>query len=346
VNGRPGTTASDDVLSRARQLREGGQCLRALRVLSEGAVTAEPDPVLTEELVQLRHLAFADLVLGPNDGSRHPGPIVRNGSDPGPLPELSPDELDASSLRRGLARHGCVLVRQLISEDRAGELCSGIDRALETLDAGLAGAPRHETTPWYVPFTPASGDYRVGGRRKWMRASGGMWTVDSPRMLFELVRLFDELGMRPLLTEFFGEAPALSANKCNLRRVPVDTATNWHQDGAFLGADVQSLNLWLGLSACGTDAPGLDIVPRRLDEILQTGTEGAIFDWSVSPDLVDALDLPVLTPQFRPGDALLFDHLFLHRTGVTSGMTKERYAIESWFFAPSSYPDGQIPIVY
>jgi len=27
-------------------------------------------------------------------------------------------------------------------------------------------------------------------------------------------------------------------------------------------------------------------------------------------------------------------------------MTNERYAIESWFFAPSSYPDGQIPIVY
>jgi len=46
------------------------------------------------------------------------------------------------------------------------------------------------------------------------------------------------------------------------------------------------------------------------------------------------------------GDALLFDHFFLHRTGVAPGMTRERHAIETWFFAPSTYPDGQIPLVY
>ena len=62
-----------------------------------------------------------------------------------------------------------------------------------------------------------------------------------------------------------GERPALSANKCTLRRVPVDTNTNWHQDGAFLGADVRTVNLWLALSDCGDDSPGLEIVPRRLD---------------------------------------------------------------------------------
>ncbi|MEZ5167509.1 MAG: hypothetical protein R2695_13835 [Acidimicrobiales bacterium] len=60
----------------------------------------------------------------------------------------------------------------------------------------------------------------------------------------------------------------------------------------------------------------------------------------------EAADVPVLAPEFREGDALLFDHLFLHRTGVTDAMTKERYAIESWFFAPSAYPGGQIPVFY
>jgi hypothetical protein len=54
----------------------------------------------------------------------------------------------------------------------------------------------------------------------------------------------------------------------------------------------------------------------------------------------------ILRPEFSPGDALLFDHLFLHRTGVSSGMTRQRWAIETWFFAPSSYPDGQIPLAY
>ena len=165
-------------------------------------------------------------------------------------------------------------------------------------------------------------------------------------MLFVLLELFEDLGLRELIGSFLGERPALSANKCNLRRVPVTTSTNWHQDGAFLGADVRSLNVWVSLSHCGIDAPGLDIVPRRLDGVLETGTDGALFDWSVSPAVVEQVGTPVLRPELAPGDALLFDHLFLHRTGVSPGMTQERYAIESWFFAPSSYPEGQIPIVF
>jgi ectoine hydroxylase-related dioxygenase (phytanoyl-CoA dioxygenase family) len=54
----------------------------------------------------------------------------------------------------------------------------------------------------------------------------------------------------------------------------------------------------------------------------------------------------VLRPEFAPGDALLFDHLLLHRTAAGEEMTRERYAIETWFFAPSLYPGGQIPLVY
>ena len=40
------------------------------------------------------------------------------------------------------------------------------------------------------------------------------------------------------------------------------------------------------------------------------------------------------------------DHLFLHRTAAEPTMTTERHAIETWFFAPSTYPDGQIPLVF
>ena len=36
----------------------------------------------------------------------------------------------------------------------------------------------------------------------------------------------------------------------------------------------------------------------------------------------------------------------LHRTGVSPGMTRTRYAIESWFFAPSTYPQDQVPILF
>ena len=55
---------------------------------------------------------------------------------------------------------------------------------------------------------------------------------------------------------------------------------------------------------------------------------------------------PVIRPVFEPGDALLFDHLFLHRTAAEPTMARERYAMETWMFAPSDYPKGQIPITY
>ncbi len=113
------------------------------------------------------------------------------------------------------------------------------------------------------------------------------------------------------------------------------------------GTGLRTVNVWLSLSDCGVEAPGLDLVPRRLDEILQTGTEGAWFDWSVAPDLVAAAaadEVPV-RPVFAPGDVALFDEFNLHRTALDPAMTNPRYAIESWFFAPSMYPPHHAPVV-
>jgi hypothetical protein len=36
---------------------------------------------------------------------------------------------------------------------------------------------------------------------------------------------------------------------------------------------------------------------------------------------------------FDTGDALLFDHMTLHRTDMDPAMTQTRYAVEMWFFA-------------
>ena len=329
-------------LERATALEREGRVIEAIRLLTE-ANRQERDARLEVELVALRHAAF-DTV-----DRTIPAllPVTASPGLPGPLREVRPADLSTAVVRAGLAEHGCVLVRGLVPADRARSLARGIDRALDAFD-GCEAASKTSAPPWYSPFKPAEGRYRIGGRRNWVRASGALWTADSPRMMFELCELVDDTGVGALVTDYLGERPALSANKCTLRRVPVDTATNWHQDGAFLGAEVRTLNFWLALSSCGSDSPGLEIVPRRLDEVLPTGTDGAMFDWSVSPAIVEeiAADTPVVSPRFEPGDALLFDHMFLHRTAAGPGMTRERYAMETWFFAPSSYPDGQIPLVY
>ena len=81
---------------------------------------------------------------------------------------------------------------------------------------------------------------------------------------------------------------------------------------------------------------------------MPTGTEGAIFPWSVSTAIVDEArgDLPVVRPEFKAGDALLFDELLLHCTGLTLGMSRPRDVIECWFFAPLCYPPKHVPIVF
>jgi ectoine hydroxylase-related dioxygenase (phytanoyl-CoA dioxygenase family) len=187
----------------------------------------------------------------------------------------------------------------------------------------------------------------VGASRKFVVNGGGVLAADSPLAVLDICHLLAQCDVRAALTGYLGERPALSAKKTTLRRVPPDTGSDWHQDGAFLGRGVRSVNVWLSLSHCGVDAPGLDIVPTRLD-LVETGTEGAIFDWSVGRPVVEraAGDSGISRPVFAPGDALLFDDRLLHSTATDPSMTQDRYALESWFFAPSSYPVDQVPVLF
>ena len=107
------------------------------------------------------------------------------------------------------------------------------------------------------------------------------------------------------------------------------------------------MNTWVALSRCGGTypAPGLEVVPRRLPEILPV--DGELTPHSVAADLVAevATDTPTICPEFAPGDALLFDERFLHRTHLSAEMTEDRYALECWFFAPSHPSSGYLPLL-
>ncbi len=54
--------------------------------------------------------------------------------------------------------------------------------------------------------------------------------------------------------------------------------------------------------------------------------------------------MPILRPIFEPGDALLFDELFLHKTASDPEMRNPRYAIENWFFGASAFPGDYVPL--
>jgi hypothetical protein len=120
-------------------------------------------------------------------------------------------------------------------------------------------------------------------------------------------------------------------------RLPADFPYGWHQDGAFLGRGVRALDLWITLTSSGRDAPGLEVLPRRVERIL---SGGGMFDWDISTPTIEK-EFPGVRaafPEFSPGDAMFIDHLTVHRAGQTPTMTETRHGIECWTFAAGAFP--------
>ena len=110
-----------------------------------------------------------------------------------------------------------------------------------------------------------------------------MLAADSPMLDLRDARAVRAAPACPqLVGGYLGEPAAdLGAEDDAAQGRAVASPGAWHQDGAFMG-DVRALNLWLSLSRCGDEAPGLDIVPRRLDQLVATGTDEAMLDYQVS----------------------------------------------------------------
>jgi hypothetical protein len=245
------------------------------------------------------------------------------------IPEIEPGQLSPRLLRSAVFTHGCLLVRGFVGPTDVDRLTSDIDMAFAAYDDHAGGAPVSETAPWYVPFEPAAPFHDSFIPRPWLREAGGVLAVDSPRAFFDVVDTFSRLRLPKLVMRYFGERPMLLAKKCTLRRQTVaESNPDWHQDGAFMGRDIRAVNVWVPLSRCGVDAPSLDIVARRYDDIVPPGTDGAAYEWSVGDALVDrSVSDDIVRPDFEPGDALLFDHMLLHRTALSPVTTRPRHAI-------------------
>ncbi len=267
------------------------------------------------------------------------------------IPEVENADLSVDILRAALAGQGALIVRGMFSKAETEALTKVIDRVMD-----CANEPKkiRDTlvSPYFCPpenlasIMPEK-QLELAALRMFNGASGAIMAVEAPSVAESLLQFYDQHGIRQLLAEYLGEAPCLSAKKWVLRRsqLPIN-ASGWHQDGAFMGTDINSLNLWIPLTECGgeTGAPGMDVVPRRLYDIATA--EGATFDWSVSDDHVQqgAFAVQPVAPVFQPGDAFFFDHLYLHRTQSRDDFTRDRYAIETWFFGETTFPKDQIPV--
>lgn len=341
-----------DPIGAADQLEDEGRLVEAMQVLIE-ANTRTRRPEVERRLVVARHRAYEELSAASGRPDWLPDtPDLTPGVA---LPEVPRADLSYETVASALVHHGALIVRGVLDDDDVAHLKHVIDETFTRYDAwDQDGVPAEETEPWFWPFEP-EGDHKHKHEtmaRGWVREAGGVSSADSPRGLFDLLEILERADVRDVITSYFGERPAISAKKSVLRRVPTTLfLSDWHQDGAFLGQGIRSLNLWVALTRCGgnTAVPGMDIVPRRMEEVLPTGVEGAIFNWSVSHALVEPFlaEAPIVRPEFGPGDAMLFDEMLIHRTAIPEQpISEERYAIESWFFAPSHYPEKEVPLVF
>src|SRR5687768_14033845 len=179
---------------RGRRRAPGAEILERIDGLT-ARNRAAPDPEIEEELVRLRFEAFAALA-----GTWRPKGEPRKVRDrfagvTGP-PEVSARELTVDALRSAIVHHGCLLVRGLIDRARADEIARGIDRVLDADLAFADGAPPRHDAPWYVPFDPHDDD-----DRRWCREAHSVAVVDSPRMLNEIIDLFDETGVGKVVAD-------------------------------------------------------------------------------------------------------------------------------------------------
>lgn len=334
-------TTTDKVINRADELMAAGLFDDALDILHD-ANQRDPDVDIERRITRFRHEAF--FVHQPV--SREPvwpPPADDLFPDATQIPEIAAPELTVERLRSGVLRHGALVVRGLFSPDQVEMLAKDVRRAIAGFDKRNEGE-----TPWYHPIAvnPACPPL-VPADRHWTRSTGGCFAADSPRSFVHYIDALHANGLVELIDGYLGERPALSVKKTTLRKVPPRREQGWHQDGAFLGDDIRTLNLWLALTPCGVEAPTLDMVPRRLHEIVPTGVEGASHDWSVSDTLAERVagEGGFQRLVFEAGDVVFFDELNLHRTAVSADMTRNRLAIESWFFAPSRYPLPQLPLL-
>jgi hypothetical protein len=296
---------------------------------------------LTDQL-ELRHRAGLAAIESAGSPAPHPEPDFAALPDADGLPEIAAADVTPELLRAGILRHGCLLIRQLVPRADATRFAEQIDRAYAERERHDAG--KRFNDGYYSEFVPNRASAQPIARG-WIKQGGGLLAADSPLLSSEMRELLARPGLPALVQAYLGEPPLVALEKTTLRKADPSVPGAWHQDGKFMG-DVNALNLWLSLSRCGDVAPGLDLVPRRLERYAATATDDAMFDNMVSQRMAEeeAGEAGILRPIFEPGDALLFDELFLHKTGSEPDMGEPRFAIENWFFGASGFPSDYVPL--
>ena len=186
--------------------------------------------------------------------------LIFSGQEDNPLPtgcqvpEVPADQFSAHNLRAAIRQHGALIVRGLFPETFADNARNAIDRVLESAEK-FGKDPEYDRGGSDYYFNPPGilsavmPGKELGNSRGFHRDSGSAMCVEAPCVAEELLKLYEEYGLKSKIADYLGETPCLSTKKWVLRRsrLPISDA-GWHQDGAFMGTGINTTNMWLPLS--------------------------------------------------------------------------------------------------
>ena len=227
---------------------------------------------------------------------------------------------------------------------RRCEFAEQIDRASPS--ASALDARRAAAEGYYEEFEPAAAVPSRATARDWIQEGGGVLAADSP-----LLRVRDARAVPSGRAARAGERlPRRAGADLRAEDDPAQGRARvpgaWHQDGTFMG-DVRALNLWLSLSRCGDEAPGLDIVPRRLDQLVADADRRG---GARHPGVAGARPRrPRATRRSSgrsssPATRCSSTRCSCTRPASDPAMPNPRFAIESWFFGGSAFPGEYAPV--
>jgi hypothetical protein len=331
-------------LDEADRLVSQGRRLEAIDVLT-AANRRDRDLSLEARLASMRFHAAAQV-----DASSGRSPWPPSYPDPFPEvtgnpPEVDVDGLDTALMGGAILHHGSIIVRGLFDAPTVGRLRADTQAALDAMERWTTGVG--DDSGYFRPFNPGF-ESNLAIQRKYLSDQSCVFIIDSPPAMFDLIDAIRATEVLTCVEEYLGERPLLSLQKSAFRlSKPSPYLAGWHQDGAFIGEGARAINIWMALSDCGGDAlvPGLDVIPRRIEEIFEPTPPPAQNQIAAETMITVAAETSPVRPEFRAGDALVFDERLVHCTGRSAEMNGNRYAIEFWLFAPSTFPDGYLPMV-
>jgi hypothetical protein len=280
-----------------------------------------------------------------------------------PIASVAAADLNVRVLREALQTDAALVVRGLLSPERCARAAALIsaaraerDRFDECSSQERARSGPRSADEVFVPLASTLAPaVPLAMLQDVARLCQAVLVAEAPAVLDELMLVLAETRLLPLVAEHLGESPAVSVDKLLVRSaapeiprsfLPEELDPGWHQDGADWDPGTRSLNVWIAFDDCGpgTGRRSMEVFPKPVNAVVPPALG---VDPSAHVDAIRALQREIAPAalSLAAGDAVLFDHLNVHRSEGGRQYTATRRSAEFWFFAPSTFPAQVTPML-